>query len=863
MNLPPGVASAGNPIAAVIRPETQALPDGTPLKGILEYASVDVLCGRGGGTNHHVGNSHWRALVAANKRLYITLPKKQKILVAKSIVHAIRSQKPPGRFLQKDTTTNLWDDIGDLKATEKTSQALREGAPDIRSKLEEERRVTAQAVQNNGSGGASRPGVLLPNGLISLEYEGVDGTDGDAGGRSVREGSVDINRAAGIAVQRQAAAHATFPNQQLLGAMNGMPFNMGMVKAFQQFQAGMMPGAPGIAPILMHPLMRGFGNTNAAGVDGNVAAAVPSTFHSNVKPEATGNDQLMSFEQFKQLQQTQPQQQQHATGEKKIDMACASTEGLKLTENKPSDDAAITQQSRATGESSGGGARALFDPFLYGISGQLPPLGRGSSGGSGDSNGPPKMTPEMAMEILMGDEAQRARESAAIAEARLQNLHHLQHLQHQASLSGAGGLQPSNVDRGDKAGLLMPDLFRCLSIPMPSNAGGDSSLTNDVIKDMIRAQQLQRQRQLHREQYHQPMMQSAESIGFQQQLNNIFDSRNESFGPLPLQAGVSSALTELKMAQFMRQRSQMGGADKFFMPTTGESEALPTTDTTRQSSLDFLARAAGMLTRKEGKTLEPGTNDTDLLNDDDDSDDEGNRTLSQQHVKDKMMTQSDHPVTTAVAGRRPSAEAALYKEIQLFQMMLDAKNETLRATRMGPPPPQTANAAWASTLLQGRGMADWASIKKTPVLLGKNDNSLIDSDEDTKAAAAMPKRKIDGSASTSGGSLPKKKRTRTQPELEQDSRDTSDSSKGLTSNLDRYKRKPLDLPSQAPEGSILGNGLAPPGVSFSQDTREALPLSETVFDRGHSLASEISLDQGQNLTLEGDDGQFDDPDDEE
>ena len=106
-----------------------------PLKGILRPHPHDVLCGRGGGTNNHVGNSHWRMLVAANKQLYVTLPKRQKMLLSKSIVNAVRSQNPPGRFLQKDAKSNLWSDVGDQRAQEKTSQALREGAPDIRSKL--------------------------------------------------------------------------------------------------------------------------------------------------------------------------------------------------------------------------------------------------------------------------------------------------------------------------------------------------------------------------------------------------------------------------------------------------------------------------------------------------------------------------------------------------------------------------------------------------------------------------------------------------------------------------------------------------------------------------------------------------------
>jgi hypothetical protein len=106
-----------------------------PLANIPHPHPHDVLCGRGGGTNNHVGNSHWRMLVAANKQLYITLPKRQKMLLSRSIVNAVRSQNPPGRFLQKDSKSNFLFDVGDQRAQEKTSQALREGAPDIRVKV--------------------------------------------------------------------------------------------------------------------------------------------------------------------------------------------------------------------------------------------------------------------------------------------------------------------------------------------------------------------------------------------------------------------------------------------------------------------------------------------------------------------------------------------------------------------------------------------------------------------------------------------------------------------------------------------------------------------------------------------------------
>lgn len=84
----------------------------------------DILCGRGGSSNRHLGNIHFRELVAANKKVYVGLTKKQKMLVARNIVDAIHSTN--GRFLAKDLDTGLFYDIGLPRSLEKTSQALRE-----------------------------------------------------------------------------------------------------------------------------------------------------------------------------------------------------------------------------------------------------------------------------------------------------------------------------------------------------------------------------------------------------------------------------------------------------------------------------------------------------------------------------------------------------------------------------------------------------------------------------------------------------------------------------------------------------------------------------------------------------------------
>ena len=103
-----------------------------PLRNIKETHDHDVLYGRGGGTNHHVGNKRYRKMVDDRKMDYVTSKRLDKPMVALEIIRLWRSQDPPGRFLKLDEETGLWIDVGDKKAREKTSQALREKAPEIR-----------------------------------------------------------------------------------------------------------------------------------------------------------------------------------------------------------------------------------------------------------------------------------------------------------------------------------------------------------------------------------------------------------------------------------------------------------------------------------------------------------------------------------------------------------------------------------------------------------------------------------------------------------------------------------------------------------------------------------------------------------
>jgi len=109
-----------------------------PLKDIKEPHDNDVMYGRGGGTNHHPGNKRYRTMVESRKVKYVNSKRLDKPLVALEIIREWRAQLPPGRFLKHNEKAGNWDDVGDKKAREKTSQALREKAPQIRKQQEEE-----------------------------------------------------------------------------------------------------------------------------------------------------------------------------------------------------------------------------------------------------------------------------------------------------------------------------------------------------------------------------------------------------------------------------------------------------------------------------------------------------------------------------------------------------------------------------------------------------------------------------------------------------------------------------------------------------------------------------------------------------
>jgi hypothetical protein len=94
---------------------------------------MDVLCGRGGGINKHVGNRMYRRVVEYNKSMYRHVPKRHRMLVSQSIVQTILNEG--GRFLQADGSSSRWKEIPFRRAVQKTSQALRERVEDESSSV--------------------------------------------------------------------------------------------------------------------------------------------------------------------------------------------------------------------------------------------------------------------------------------------------------------------------------------------------------------------------------------------------------------------------------------------------------------------------------------------------------------------------------------------------------------------------------------------------------------------------------------------------------------------------------------------------------------------------------------------------------
>jgi hypothetical protein len=96
------------------------------MSGIRMPRENDVLMGRGGKNNQHLGNENLRNLARDRSEAYRKATKKGKSDLSRELVVLMRALDPPGRFLRKDPETSMWEDVGDEIAREKASQVLRD-----------------------------------------------------------------------------------------------------------------------------------------------------------------------------------------------------------------------------------------------------------------------------------------------------------------------------------------------------------------------------------------------------------------------------------------------------------------------------------------------------------------------------------------------------------------------------------------------------------------------------------------------------------------------------------------------------------------------------------------------------------------
>lgn len=142
------------------------------LSKIEEPTSSDVLCGRGRRVNTHRGNINFREIVQKYKFEYLAGPSSlstaKKARIAARVVMEVRSLNPPGRFLEIDKESGLWDDIGDVRAQRKAGQGLREDSHAFCKKWEPENvlkdiRNPKKRLFGNGMNSKEYPDITVQN----------------------------------------------------------------------------------------------------------------------------------------------------------------------------------------------------------------------------------------------------------------------------------------------------------------------------------------------------------------------------------------------------------------------------------------------------------------------------------------------------------------------------------------------------------------------------------------------------------------------------------------------------------------------------------------------------------------------------
>jgi hypothetical protein len=132
-------------------------------------AEIDIQCGRGGGSNNHLGNIIFLRVVHHNKSVYRTIQRSEhKRCLAESIIQAL--QATGARFVQYDRDDGTWKEIPHQQAVTKVLQALRE-------QEHNRHRMPAATVEIPSRGGLT--GSKIESGVVVKD--GPHTSFGDAG----------------------------------------------------------------------------------------------------------------------------------------------------------------------------------------------------------------------------------------------------------------------------------------------------------------------------------------------------------------------------------------------------------------------------------------------------------------------------------------------------------------------------------------------------------------------------------------------------------------------------------------------------------------------------------------------------------
>jgi hypothetical protein len=178
-------------------------------------------------------------LINKYRSVYLKARKNDKPGISRNIVREIRSKG--GRFLKKDERSGLFYEIGDAQAREKTSQALRQRAPEMRKLM-----ISIHHHQAGAAGMAAGGAAPVPSGPPPHAMTGM--TD-------------EQYRWAMESMNQPTAAHPV----HAMGSMHGVGGAFNPLMGPSPGNAGPLVGAAAYNPALFHAMMAGIGSLPRSG----------------------------------------------------------------------------------------------------------------------------------------------------------------------------------------------------------------------------------------------------------------------------------------------------------------------------------------------------------------------------------------------------------------------------------------------------------------------------------------------------------------------------------------------------------------------------------------------------------------------